>query len=59
MGSTVKSIIGQKVKMLYNGLLNKGEITLFWDCNSIASGIYFIHVRCDEFNQVKKCTILK
>ncbi|PIS28441.1 MAG: hypothetical protein COT43_06305 [Candidatus Marinimicrobia bacterium CG08_land_8_20_14_0_20_45_22] len=55
----VYNIIGQKVKMLYNGLLNKGEITLFWDCNSIASGIYFIHVRCDEFNQVKKCTILK
>lgn len=46
--------IGQKVETIYNGLMNKGQRIFFWKPKAIASGVYFIFIRCNEFNQVQK-----
>ncbi|MCX6151789.1 MAG: YCF48-related protein [Ignavibacteriales bacterium] len=54
----VYNSIGQKVQTLYNGSLNGGDIKFFWKSNFISSGIYFISIRCNEFNQVQKCIFL-
>lgn len=47
--------IGQKVQSLYDGLLAEGDKTFFWQPKDIASGVYFICVRYNGFNQAQKC----
>ncbi len=50
--------IGQKVQALYNGVLYEGNNQLFWKPGNIASGVYFISIRCSELNQVQKCIFI-
>lgn len=47
--------IGQKVQNIFNGFLSEGNKTLSWMPKNIASGVYFMVVKCDEFTQIKKC----
>ncbi len=55
----VFNTIGLKVQKVFSGWLNKGDKTLVWVPNNIASGVYFLSVQCDEFNQTQKCPYFK
>ena len=44
---TVYDILGEKVRQIHNGLLNKGRNVFYWDSkddknHDISSGIYFV-----------------
>ena len=50
--------IGQIVQTLYSDLLGEGDKIFFWKPKSIVSGVYFISIRCHEFNQAQKCIFI-
>jgi photosystem II stability/assembly factor-like uncharacterized protein len=54
----IYNLIGQKAQTLFDGLLNEGDKRFFWKPNAIASGVYFINIRCNEFNQAQKCIFI-
>lgn len=54
----IYNTIGQRIQTLHDGLLNEGNNKLFWKPSIIASGIYFISIRCNEINQTQKCIFI-
>lgn len=54
----VFNLLGQKVQTIYNGLLFEGTNIFRWGPNNISSGIFFINVKCLEFNEAKKCVYI-
>ncbi len=58
------NILGQKVKILFNGEKSPGYYTTSWNgINdsgvSVNSGIYFIKFSSEKFSEIKKITLLK
>ena len=51
---------GQKVDVLVNNLLLKnGQHTVYWSPENQPSGMYFININSQEFNQTKKALFVK
>jgi hypothetical protein len=58
------NIKGQKVKTLFNGMLNAGEHTFIWNGdddfgNAVSSGIYFYKMKTSDYNEIKKMILMK
>tara|TARA_B100000900_G_C20551354_1_gene704861 strand:- start:32 stop:763 length:732 start_codon:yes stop_codon:yes gene_type:complete len=56
--------IGQKVKSLFEGVLEAGNHVTKWDGNNgfnkpLPSGVYFLRMQSGEFNMIKKITLIK
>ena len=55
---------GQLIKTIYDGIANAGVLTRTWDGTDIASsvvgsGIYLVHIKSDDMDQVKKVCVVK
>lgn len=61
---SVFNIKGQRVKMLYNGLLSKGHHSIVWNGldergTAVSSGIYFVRVEMNGISQTHKMILMK
>jgi hypothetical protein len=57
-------VAGRQVRSLANSQFPAGKNEIIWDGrdnygNSVASGVYFYRLKVNEFNEVKKTTLLK
>ncbi|MEE9171262.1 MAG: FlgD immunoglobulin-like domain containing protein, partial [bacterium] len=60
---SIYNLLGQKVRELHNGSLDKGRIKWTWDStddfgDSLPGGIYFISVKSKSFKLVQKLIVL-
>ncbi len=61
----VYSLAGEKVRTLYNGEQSGGKVEkIYWDGRNedgriVAEGLYFISVRTDEINELRKVIVIK
>ncbi|MDD2331917.1 MAG: T9SS type A sorting domain-containing protein [Candidatus Cloacimonetes bacterium] len=61
---SVFNIKGQRVKMLYNGLLSKGHHSIVWNGldergTAVSSGVYFVRVEMNGISQTHKMILMK
>ena len=56
---SVYNTLGQKVEVLYNGILPGGEYKTIWDAGVHSSGMFLFVLRSGQFVQVKKIINLK
>jgi hypothetical protein len=56
---TVYNVLGQRVLNLVDEYQTAGVKIVRWDGDSLASGIYFCHMRAGDFTQTKKMLLLK
>jgi hypothetical protein len=56
---TVIDLSGHPVARLLDEMKAAGYHDLLWDARELPSGTYFIHIQADNFNDVKKCILLK
>lgn len=52
-------ITGRKIKTLYSGQQEPGRYTIKLESSDLSSGIYFYQLRTNEFQETKRCLILK
>lgn len=56
----VFNTLGQRVQMIYNGLMDAGESRTFvFDAGSLPSGIYLYRVTGRTFTQTRNVTLMK
>ena len=55
----IYNLLGKEVATLIDSRMDAGYHHLIWDANSIASGIYFIHMNSNNFTQTEKIILLK
>jgi hypothetical protein len=61
---SVFNIKGQRVNMLYNGLLSKGHHSIVWNGldergTAVSSGVYFVRVEMNGMSQTHKMILMK
>jgi hypothetical protein len=61
---TVYNVLGQSVRVLYDGYQEAGMQTVTWDGRNsegieLSSGIYFYRLQAGDFNQTKKMSLMK
>jgi len=61
---SVFNIKGQRVNMLYNGLLSKGHHSIVWNGldergTAVSSGVYFVRVEMNGTSQTHKMVLMK
>lgn len=61
---TVYNVLGQSVRVLYDGYQEAGTQTATWDGksgngNELSSGIYFYRLKAGDFTQTKKMSLMK
>jgi hypothetical protein len=61
---TVYNVLGQSVRVLYDGYQEAGMQTVTWDGKNsngveLSSGIYFYRLQAGDFNQTKKMSLMK
>ena len=56
---TIYNMNGQVVEKLVNQNQEAGFYSVIWDATKYSSGVYFYHIKADEFQQVKKCLLVK
>ena len=55
----VYNLLGQKVASLVNQVMQAGSHSVNFDAANLPSGIYLYQLRTDNFNSIKKMTLLK
>ena len=55
----VYNMLGQEVKTLVDGFLNKGTYAVEFNGTGLASGVYFYRLQTNGFTQTKKMLLLK
>ena len=60
----IYNLLGRRVNTLVDGIMEKGQHTIFWDGTSssgdpVASGIYFYKLTASDFVSMKKMVLLK
>ncbi|CAN5156925.1 hypothetical protein BH23BAC3_BH23BAC3_04300 [soil metagenome] len=56
---SVYNVIGQRVAVLANEVLQSGQHTYQFDASNLASGMYLYRLQTDNFSQVRKMTLIK
>jgi len=56
---TIYDITGRLVETLVDQKQNGGQYSVQWDASSKSSGVYFYKISTGEFQQVKKCLLIK
>jgi len=61
---TIYNVLGQSVRVLYDGYQEAGMQTITWDGRNsdgveLSSGIYFYRLQAGDFNQTKKMSLMK
>lgn len=52
-------VLGKEVATLVNNKLNAGSYSLQWNAENISSGVYFYHMRTNNFSETKKLVYTK
>jgi hypothetical protein len=55
----IYDILGRDVAMLVNETRAAGFHAVRWDGSNVASGIYLVRMRCADFVQTRKLSLLK
>jgi len=55
----VYDLNGRIVDCLVNGRMRPGEYTVEWNASELSSGIYLYRLQAGDFQQVRKCLIVK
>ena len=55
----IYDIKGNIIDDLVSGIYQPGEYFVRWDASSVSSGIYFVNVDLENYNQTKKIILLK
>jgi len=56
---TIYDIAGRMIETLVDQKQNGGRYTVQWDASSKSSGVYFYKISTGEFQQVRKCLLVK
>ena len=61
---TIYDVLGQKVNTIMNGQQAPGSITVQWDGRDanglpVTSGVYFVHMKSDNFTATQKIMLMK
>ena len=56
---TIYNVAGQRVEELYNGMMEAGYHSVFWNAAVLSSGVYFYELKAGDFHQIKKCVLMK
>jgi len=56
---TIYDITGRLLETLVDQKQNSGHYSVHWDASSKSSGVYFYKISTGEFQQVKKCLLIK
>ena len=56
---SIYNMKGQIVKRLVNEYKPVGHHSVKWNADGVSSGVYFYHIKVDEYSSAKKCIILK
>jgi len=56
---SIINIKGQKLNTILNSEMNPGRYEIVWQATDLSSGVYFIQLVANEFNEMKKCVIIK
>ncbi|NWG28262.1 MAG: T9SS type A sorting domain-containing protein, partial [Ignavibacteriaceae bacterium] len=56
---TVYNVVGEKVKELINGKLEKGRHSVEFDGRELSSGMYIYRLETDRFSDQKKMILIK
>ncbi|NBC27944.1 MAG: T9SS type A sorting domain-containing protein [Bacteroidetes bacterium] len=56
---TVYNVIGQRVAVLANGVLQSGTHTYQFDASNLASGMYLYRLETENFSSVRKMMLIK
>ncbi|MBD3232528.1 MAG: T9SS type A sorting domain-containing protein [candidate division Zixibacteria bacterium] len=56
---TIHNLLGQRVGVLKDEVLNPGYHTIRWDADRFASGIYFIGIKCGDEFSIKRVNLIK
>ena len=57
--SAIFNLTGQLVETLVNEHKNAAYYSVEWDANGVGSGVYIYRIEAGEYNETKKCLILK
>ena len=57
--SAIFNLTGQLVETLVNEHKNAAYYSVEWDANGVGSGVYIYRSEAGEYNETKKCLILK
>lgn len=56
---TIYNSLGEKVKTLFEGFLNKGESEIEFDGSALSSGVYLCRMKTETFQATRKLLLLK
>ncbi|NUQ83036.1 MAG: T9SS type A sorting domain-containing protein, partial [Bacteroidetes bacterium] len=56
---TVYDVLGHEVRTLTNGTLSDGWHTFTFDATGLTSGVYFYRLESENFQSIKKMTLMK
>jgi len=56
---TVYNLLGQRVAVLQNGVLQSGTHSFEFNAGNLSSGMYFYRLQTDNFSSVRKMTLIK
>ncbi len=55
----ILDIEGKVLENLYNGKLNSGKHSFYWDCSEYLSGTYYCRIEAENFQKTLKVLIYK
>jgi hypothetical protein len=50
---------GRELQSLANGQWSSGKHSVTWNAEGMASGIYFVRLKCEDFSQTRKMVLMK
>lgn len=56
---SIYNINGQKIDEVVNRRHQSGYYKIKWDATNFCSGIYFYQIKSENFQQVKKCFLIR
>ncbi len=59
MELAVYDIVGHKVDVLVEGIVQAGHWSVKWDANDLASGIYFVRMEAGHFVETRKIALIR
>jgi hypothetical protein len=55
----IYDLLGRKVETLIAGWQSAGSHSVVWDAKDASSGVYFYHIEAGDYEQTRKCVLLR
>jgi len=55
----IYDVLGRRVEVLVDGLVDAGDHSVRWDADCFASGIYFVRMRAGDFTDVRRMVLIR